>query len=309
MSQVQILGSIPNVSDVTMETFADALAYAVTNIGGKLTPYVDVEDIRGTSMTIDKIGGLELRQLNESGAEVEESAPPLERRKYTWDVYANAIPVYDDQIAELIEDPSGKFVTKLMEAYNRKLDSLILKAVEMSVLTGKNGDVVLTAAQDGVKTVDASAAFTYEKLLELQENAINNGTSDMEWIFTLTGKENTGLMNEANYLAGSGNSLAGNFGSMIEVNGTKISKAGGFKGIHYAAADLNGTNRLIREDASYRYNIAMCPDAVRLGVGLAPKLEFARPSNKHLTTLIKFSCGVGYVREEGLKCQILKTTK
>jgi hypothetical protein len=313
MAQVIIDPSLPDYTAVEFQTFADSIMPRIMNEGGRFDPYVITQPIVGSKTTIDQHGGVELLDLNGLYQKISETNVAMDRRLLEWTRQGATIWVDKAKVTEIIEDPTGIYSNLLVSAYQRLKDRVILNAAIGSVKTGETGSTVVTAANDGVLTVDASAGVTYEKMLELSRNFINNsvyGNIAGSPVLTLTGKESEAILKEAEFTnAAVTSKLAYNFSNMVQTDGFLVKKIGEFDVMLMGANSVNGTLPIIPNDATYRYCIAMAPKAITLGIGMAPKLEIVSLPDRYDTVAIKFTCGIGATRNQGEMVQIFKTTK
>jgi hypothetical protein len=305
--QVQVQNTIPNIDDVRVTQFADRLYAKITQKGGKLTPFVEMQDFRGKDKTFDDFGGIELGELHGAFVHTTEGQIAHNRRFLDWKMYGKSIYVDEAKIREIIEDPQGHYIKRLAEAYGRLTDRLIINAVLADIRTGETGGTTVTAAADGVISVDATAGLTYEKILEITQNFIDNSVYDNAFenapLLTITGVENTALLSELEF-------TSQDYRQFFEVNGMRMQNVGGINLIPYGANAINQTKIIVPTYNSgvNRHCVTFMPGAIILGIGFKVKLETVMAPERFNTAIIKLSVGIGALRKEGELCQIVNTT-
>lgn len=106
-------------------------------------------------------------------------------------------------VEQLIADPTSAFMASLVALYNRWADRQIVAAALGSVVQGAPDEAgtTLTAAQDGVVTIDGSAGMAKPVINEIVTNAINANIPDEEIhrsVLCVTGQENADLSDVPN---------------------------------------------------------------------------------------------------------------
>jgi hypothetical protein len=107
--------------------------------------------------------------------------------------------VSEDDITEALLDPKGELAHRQVERFNRKLDIDSVNSMFGTTEIGVNGGTFISAATDHVLTVTATGGLTYEKLLEIKEDLIDNeviNEGSVDLYMGITGQEHTDLLEE-----------------------------------------------------------------------------------------------------------------
>ena len=285
-------------------TFHELAAQRVSRV----RPYVEVKQMRADEMYYDRIGTVEARKIegryqNATFDSVEHSRRVLPRERY-----AINLPIdKKDELGSFLEYP-GQYASVALEGLNRQMDRIILDAAFADVRVATNSktpDTDLDFASDGVIVVDATAGLTKAKLLEVQQNFINNevGVEDDDKMFmTITGAENTSLLNEVTFTS-SDFTLANQGVS----DNNMIMQAQGFKFIHFGA---NAPKPILQTDtgAGERFLVASTMKGLCLGINQDIEIEITERDDKIDTVQVQAIMTIGALRTEGKRVQRVRVT-
>lgn len=157
--------------------FNDRLRKMVQQSTSKLKGIANLEQINGEYQFLDKLGKVNVRKDNSAFAAVENFEPSYERRRLSADRFLFDMYLDKNQMMKLVNDSEyqSQMVNQMKAAFQRKMDKVIYDALDATVYTGKAGTTAVTAATDGVVTVDATAGTTYEKLREAKRTLSSRG--------------------------------------------------------------------------------------------------------------------------------------
>jgi len=175
------------------------------------------------------------------------------------------------------------------------------KVTFADVLTGRDFGTTVTYANDGGLTVDATAGLTYEKLLEIKQNFMDNdvGVDQGERIVIgHTGAEHTRLMRENEI-------TSGDFSRNFVVEKGTILQAVGMDLVSFAA---NAASPIIPVASSQRQLIAMSDRAIALGISKEMFIKIQERNDYHETTQVIVEMEIGAVRTEGKLIQRVSVT-
>jgi hypothetical protein len=196
-------------------------------------------------------------------------------------------------------NPDGEYAKAVAAALNRQWDRVIQSAAFADVLTGRDFETTVTATNDGVLNVDATAGLTYEKMLEIAQNFINNDVDFEAGAFLqITGKEHTQLMGEAEL-------ISGDFTRDYNVENGRIKRALGFDLIAFGAS---ATNPIIPVASSQRKLIAAAKDAFCIGLSKDISIKVEERPDMIETHQVQAIVEIGAVRTEGKLLQSVTTT-
>jgi hypothetical protein len=202
---------------------------------------------------------------------------------------------------ETLIDPQKNYSLAVAKAMFRKFDALVAEAAFADVLTGKQFTTTTTFAADGGLTVAATSGLTYEKLLEIQENFIDNdvGTDMPESMYlTVTGEEHTDLMGETEL-------TSGDFSRQMAVERGNIVNAAGLDIIKFGA---NASAPILDVTSAVRSCIAATNNGICVGMAEELMIEVDKRPDLNGLTQVQASLFMGAVRSEGALVQKVTTT-
>jgi hypothetical protein len=249
----------------------------------------------------DGVGDVEARETEARYPAVEFSSMPWNRRKISRRRFYLALPIDKmDDLAMLIK-PDSVYVTAIVRAMERVYDRMVIGALFSNVYTGRDFETTVTAASDGVDTVNATSGLTYEKLLEIDQNFIDKEVgTDVPEPFTLgiSGDEHTALMQELEL-------TSGDYSRQYVAEKGRIQRAAGFDLVLFGGSvarpmlDVNTGTR----DCFAMSNRGVC-------VAMSDAVQVSMDDRKDLvqTRQVVATFILGAVRTEGLLVQKVQTT-
>jgi hypothetical protein len=249
----------------------------------------------------DGLGDIEAKEIVGRVQPVEFSDMSWTRRKITRRRFALALPIDNMDSLGMLADPNSVYVEACVRAMERVFDRVVIGALFATVYTGREFATAVTAATDGVVTVDATAGLTYEKLLEIDQNFIDKevGTDIPEPLtFGLAGDEHTALMQQIEL-------TSGDYSRQYVVDKGRIQTAGGFNLTLFGGSV---TNPMLTVTAGVRDCFAMTPRAVCMGISkeMSAKVESRPDYHDLLQVVVEYI--IGAVRTEGVQVQKVQTT-
>jgi len=264
---------------------------------------------KGKTNNFARIGRVELVEVNTRNPDKEYGDYALDNRQFTKRRFTRTIQIdAKTDINELLKDPTSDIIKQLNNAKERVIDRIGIAAAIGPVLVGAPDAAPssITAAQDGVLTVDATAGFTYGKVQEITENFINN---ELEYsmfqgsVVAITGKENTSLMNEDKFI--------NNFYITSKpVEKGVMDNAGTYRMELFAGSKTGGVqvvNPILPEGTTTRSCVAMAPESVAIAMELAG-LDVTKSDKKVNSWDITIDFWINAMRTEGVRVQIVTTT-
>lgn len=270
----------------------------------RLRPYVEVVPMKGEAMAYDGLGTVELEELNGRYAPVEFTEIEHWRRKITKARFGATLPIDDTDIEERLNDPSSDYADALAYAAMRKFDKVVVSAMFADVVTGENFTTSVTFANDGGLTVDATAGLTYEKLLEICQNFIDNEVGndmDVRFVMGITGDEHTDLMSEMEL-------TSGDYSRQYVVDKGYITMANGIELVRFAANGAGGATSVLPVSGGVRTTFCMAENAIQVAVARQWRVKVQPRNDIYDTTQIQITGVLGAVRTEGKLIQKVTTT-
>lgn len=280
--------------------FSEMVHTLAQQLKARLRPHVKIRPMKGDFQTYDGLGTVEARKINERIARVEFDDIEHLRRKIKRERFGIALPIDEKDVRGRLMDPSGDYAAACVRAMERRFDRVCYEAMFADVLTGRDMDTTLTFAQDGGRTVDATAGLTYEKLLEINRNWTDDEVGndyEVSKIFGCTGDEEEDMMLETEL-------TSGDYSREYVIDKGRVQQALGLQIIKFGA---NVNNPIIAEPAD-RECFAMAEGGICVGLSKVMGLKIEpRPDYWELKQ-VSITMEMGAVRTEGKLIQKVETT-
>lgn len=292
-----------NIDNALVTQFSEMVHIKSQQMKSRLRDKTEQKMVVGEDYAYEDLGSLEAieitsRHQDTVGQDISHGRRRIRMREFRATIYLDK----KDQLETLI-DPQKNYAQAVAMSMYRKYDAIAMEAAFADVYTGKDFSTVLTFAQDGGLTVDATAGFVYEKLLEIEQNFIDNDVgTDMEedYYLAVTGDENTDLKGETELMSGDFSrqyALDNKNGRLQYVNGLQL--------VHFAA---NATNPILSVTAGTRDCVAASTRGICVGISAELEIEIDKRPDKNNMKQVQASMFMGGVRTEGKLVQKVQTT-
>ena len=291
---------VQSIDQALITEFSGMVHHEAQQMTSKLKPYCIVKPMSGDVFAYDGLGTVEAREIQGRVQKVTFDDIDHNRRKIARKRYAITLPIDSSDVRGALLDPQGEYAKSVVAGMSRRLDKVIYDAALADVLTGRDFENTVTAANDGVLTVDATAGLTYEKLLEIGENFINNDVPfDMEGaMLTLTGSEHTALLQESEL-------TSGDFTRVLKTDDGVIKRGAGLDFVTFAA---NAAQPIIPVSGGQRALISLAKGSMCLGISKEMSVSVKERDDYYETTQVQIIMEVGAVRTEGKLVQQVDVT-
>jgi hypothetical protein len=295
-----------SVGDILTTAYSASVFELTQQRMSKLRGAVSVEPLPAEDKLFPRIASQEVQQL-------QERSPLIVPSNIQWDNRRLAagrvgIPFYVDKldVERMLVDPKSVLAMRAAEALERNLDRVVIQSFTAPAMTGRNGTVPITAANDGVVTIDATSGFTYDTLLQIKEQfqsvelGTHGGTDEgMKMYLIVSEQEHAKLMREGTLI----NSLYTQRGSAVDRG--SLDMVLDFELIVYGSGVpypmLPVTNNV-------RACYAICSGAVTLGITQNWETELEKVNARWQTWQVLASGVVGATRMEGARVVQINTT-
>ena len=260
----------------------------------------EVKPMNGNNWAYDGIGTVEAEEITTANQKLNPKEVRFDRRKISRKRFSASVVVDESSVRGMLADPKGALAKACQRALERQFDKVGIAAALADVQTGQDFETTVTASADGVLTVDATSGLTYAKLLEINENFINNEVGlDMpvKKSLLIAGKEHTALMGEEKL-------TSGDYSRDFNVEGGEIQKASGFDLIKYGRT---ATKQML-EEASVRKCLAIAEGGLHYGISKEVTVKVSELPDTAESVIIKVYFELGAVRTEGALIQQVSTT-
>lgn len=289
---------------VQITEFNAALDVQEQQMTSRLLPLAIRKPINGDDFAYDGLTEVQAYHANGRNPDIQPLEASFTRRKMSRDRVVVTLLVDNKDVRGMLTDPQSQLAQLCIAAVERETDRVIYDALFASVYTGRNFGTTVTAATDGVVTVDATAGFTYEKLLEIRANFIdaevgNQGVTPIA--IGISGDEHTDLMSEVEL-------TSGDYTSQYVIQKGIITQALGMDLIAFGAGS-SITDPILEIDTNpYRVSFALAQKGVALGISLDRKVEVKDYPTKIETSIINVIKELGAVRTQGVRVQKITFT-
>ena len=291
-----------NEIDAALSTqFSDMVHVRAQQMKSRLRQHFAIRKMTGDVWAYDGIGIVDATEQNERIAPVEFNSVEWNRRKISRRRFVITLPLDSSDVRAMLTNPQNDYSGVCIRAIERVFDRVGIQAAFASVYTGRDFSDTVTAATDGVVTVDATAGLTYEKMVEQRRRFVNAEVgNDMPETFLLlcTGDEEAALMQETALI----NSL---YTRQSVVDKGELKYAVGFELVKYGGSILYP---MLAVASGVRANVACSTRALVYGMSLDLQLKIQERSDLVETTQVQAIIQLGAVRTEGVLMQQLNTT-
>lgn len=290
-----------NVSPHYVIQFSEQLHMIAAQTQSRLSPWAKTISVTGEKAAYDSLGNVEAVPVSGQYQKIQFADIPHLRRKLVGKQYIIALPVDEKDIVQALIDPDAGYAKKAWDGMMRRWDKIIYDAALAPVYTGKDMDTLVTAANDGVATVNATAGLTQAKLDEINQTYIDNEVSieeNMAAMLAITGKEHSAILNEAKLTS------SDYVGGTPRANG-RMSNAAGLDLVLFGK---NSSLPILDVVSTTRDCLSMAREAVVVGIWKDIDLKIQERPDLVTTHQIVITMNIGAVRTEGVKVQKVQTT-
>jgi len=295
-----------SIDQALVTQFSDMVYMQAQQAETRLSPIVDTVQVAGKDYAVERLDRVEAVEITTRHADTVAQDITHSRRQLAMREFRATILLDDfDDVSTLI-DPQRGYAQAIAAAMNRQKDRIIADAAFADVKTGRNFGTTTTFANDDGLTVLASVGSTtglnYDKLLEAQENFINNNVgveANDELYILITGQQNTNAMNETEL-------TSGDFTREYSVERGRIMNGAGFNFVHFSGTD---SSPVISKSGNDRSCIALAKGGIKFGVSKDMNLSIDRRPDKNNALQLQAAMYIGAVRCDGRRVQKVVTTE
>lgn len=290
---------VQTIDQALITEFSGMVHHEAQQLTSKLKPYCMLKQMSGDVFAYDGLGRVEARELvgrvNPATFDnIEHNRRKISRRRFVIN-----LAVDSSDVRGALQSPDSEYAKAVAAGMNRQFDRVVQDAAFADVLTGRDFETAVTFANDGGLTVDATAGLTYEKLLEINQNFMDNDVDyDMGSMLQITGDEHTALMGEIEL-------ISGDYTRDFNVEKGRIRTALGMDLVQFAASV---SNPIIPVASSQRQLIAAAKDAFCVGVSKEMSISIKERDDYVETTQVQVVMEIGAVRTEGALVQKVSVT-
>ncbi|MBS2008257.1 MAG: hypothetical protein JST01_14510 [Cyanobacteria bacterium SZAS TMP-1] len=167
----------------------------------KLLPFVKMTDFQGEDFAYDRFGILTDVEITQRFQQIQLQDAAWDRRWMAPRFFSVPVGVDGKDLKKLKRDPGNELADACVNALARRKDKILYEAALADVRVGKSAAATstVTAAQDGVITLDATGGFGISTLKALKRNFVDAAVAtdvDVKIGMTVDGKRIENLMGE-----------------------------------------------------------------------------------------------------------------
>lgn len=289
------------IGDVLITKFGNTVFELAQQTSARLRPCVQLEQVMGENMFFPRVGSVEAQQLNERFPEVIPADMQWDNRRLA--PTRVGVPLFVDRwdADRMLADPKSVLADRAAQALERYFDRQVIAALNATVFTGRQGTTAISAATDGVVTIDATAGFTYDTLLQIdaafqsQEVGV---AAPLSKFLLISEQEHQQLMKE-------GTLISGDFSKQYVVDKGYMIRALDFEIIIFGS---KVPIPMLPVSGAVRNCFAIAMGAVKVGITQSWDIEVKERNDRWHTTQILASGILGAVRMEGVRVIQINTT-
>lgn len=292
---------VQSIDTALITEFSAMVHDEAQQLESRLKPLTQMKKMSGDVFAYDGLGRVEAREIQGRNVPATFDDITHNRRKISRRRFLVNLPIDSSDVRGALLDVDSEYAQACAAAMMRQYDRVCYDAAFADVLTGRDFETTVTAANDGVITVDATSGLTYEKLLEIKQNFMDNevGNDGTEKIFlTHTGAEHTDLMGETEL-------TSGDFSRDYVIEGGQITRALGMELVPFAASV---PKPIIPVVSSERALIAGSTRGICVGVSEEMKVKITERDDYVETSQVQVVMEIGAVRTEGALLQKVRVT-
>ena len=169
----------PSIDQAAALNFQDSFYSLAQQTKSKLvaTRALNFLPSEGKTNNLARMGRVELNEVNTRNPDKQYGDYAVDNRLFQKRRFTKTIQIDKKfDINELLKDPTSDILMQLNNAKERTIDRIALAAAVGPVLIGgpDTAPTSITAATDGVITIDGTGGFTYEIVQAITQNFINN---------------------------------------------------------------------------------------------------------------------------------------
>jgi len=294
---------MPNqtIDNLLITQFSDLLHIRAQQIRARYRPFVRIKQMTGDIYAYDGLGSIEAQEVQGRIQptvfnEIDHTRRKIKRRRFVV-----TLPIDDADVRAILIDPESEYAEACIRAMERVFDRVGAEAAFADVETGRDFGTTVTFANDGGLTVNATAGLTYNKLLEIRQNFIDNDVgTDLNETFVLgiSGDEHTSLMKETEL-------ISGDFTRQVVVDAGEITKAVGMNIVVFAGS---APDPILDVNSGTRDCMAFAGRGLCYGISKNMTIKIQDRPDFIDTKQVQITGILGSVRTEGVLMQKVQTT-
>lgn len=263
----------------------------------------------GKTNNMARMGRIELDEVNQRNADKQYKDYALDNRLFTKRRFTATVQIdAKDDINELLKDPTSDILMQLDAAKERVIDRVAVAAAVGPVLVGgpDTAPSSISAATDGVITIDGTGGFVYEVVQLITAAFVNTEMQYNEFrgsTLCVTGQENSDLMGEDQF-------INQNYMNSKPVAGGVMESVATYQVALFAgSATGQGTiaQPVLPETSTQRSCVVLAPDSIAMAMEIGD-MSVEKANGKVNSYDITIDLWINAMRTEGKRVIIVTTT-
>ncbi len=295
--------ALSQIDNALIIQFSDSVHQQAQQTVARLRPHVEVKPMTGETFAYDGLGSIEASQIQGRSQPVVFSDINHLRRQIARQRFGLTLPIDAADVRGMLENPQNEYAKACVRAMDRVFDRIVVGALFATVYTGRTMGTTVTAAADGVITVNATAGLTYAKLIETNKNFIDADVGNdipEKIVMGIAGSEYSALMQETELV----DSL---YSQHYAIDKGRMMSAAGIDLIQFAGGSVIA-QPVLQVTAGVRACFAMSTRGVCVGMSKEFALKVEPRPDLYETTQVQIVFDLGAVRTEGVLVQQVNTT-
>jgi len=248
-------------NDIFETKFADSIYELTTQTAARTRPAAELVQMTAESMMIPRAGSVEAQDMSDKFPEAVPQDLAWDNRRLTTTRVGVVFFMDEWDKMRMMGDPENVMARRAAQALERKFDRIFIASLTAPAWTGKLGNIAVTAAVDGVVNVNALGGFTYDTLLQINQNfqaqEIGNESPVRKFLF-ISEQEQAKLMRE-------GMLTSRDFTDRMVVDKGKITHVLDFEVIVFGSG-INFPMLPLNQAQTQRTCFAIAQGGVRIGI-------------------------------------------
>lgn len=292
---------VQTIDTLLTTQFSDMLHVKAQQIRARLRPSVRIKQMTGDIFAYDGLGVIEAQEVfgriqKTEFADINHTRRKIARRRFTL-----TLPIDDMDVRAVLINPEGEYAGACIRAMERVFDRVVVESLFADVSTGREFDTTVTFSSDGGLTVDATSGLTYDVLLSIRKNYIDNDVGNdlpETIVLGITGDEHSALMKETEL-------TSGDFSRQFVVDKGEIVRAAGFELVKFAG---NANLPILNVSGGVRDCFAISTRGVCVGLSKDMTIKIQDRPDFVDVKQVQITFILGAVRTEGVLVQKVQTT-
>ena len=264
----------------------------------------------GKTTNMARMGRIELAEVNTRNPDKQYGDYAVDNRQFSKRRLTRTITIdakYD--INELLKDPRSDIMNQLLYAKERSVDRIAVEAAVGNVLVGAPDEAptLVSAVNDGVQTIDATAGFVYGTVEAVTQSFVNGDVPYSTFrgsVISVTGKEHTSIMGEDKFI------------NNDYINGRPVEdgimkELSRLYSLELFAGSVNGgaqvTMPILPEATTTRTCVVLAPSSILMSMEIG-SMEVTKNPIKVNSFDITIDLWINAMRKEGALVKLITTT-